>query len=83
MRPGIPSHVLRRVSKFVLREFTGSPTGPSSGEKRKKGEEPGRDEKEEREGPREGDRRGRFVPFGSASTSVNAAGLPRTPRRTH
>lgn len=36
-----------------------------------------------REGPREGDRRGQIVPFGSASTSVNAAGLPRTPRRTH
>lgn len=24
-----------------------------------------------------------FVPFGPDSTSVNAAGLPRTPRRTH
>lgn len=40
---------------------------------------------EEREGEerREGGKRGRIVPFGSASTSVNAAGLPRTPRRTH
>lgn len=40
----VSSHVLRRVSKFVPREFTGSLTGPSSGEKRrrkKKGEEPG------------------------------------------
>lgn len=38
MRPAISSHVLRRVSKFVPREFTGSLTGPSSGEKRKKKE---------------------------------------------
>lgn len=49
MRPAIPSHVLRRVSKFVLREFTGSPTGPSSGGKGKKGEEPGRQEGRVRE----------------------------------
>lgn len=36
MHLAIPSHVLRRVSKFILREFTGSPTGPSSGGKEKK-----------------------------------------------
>lgn len=30
-----------------------------------------------------GGKGGEFVAFGPDSTSVNAAGLPRTPRRTH
>jgi len=36
--PDIFDHVLCRVSKFVPREFAGSPTGPSSEEEGKKGD---------------------------------------------
>lgn len=75
-------HVLCRVSKFVPREFAGSPTGPSN-ERKKRRSEPGwRGGRVGSEVPG-GRQKRRFVPFGSASTSVNAAGLPRTPRRTH
>lgn len=63
----------------------GSPTGPSAGGKERKKEkkkEKNRERDAKKEERRETERE-RFVPFGLASTSVNAAGLPRTPRRTH
>lgn len=100
----IPSHVLRRVSKFVLYGVANRSIERSGEEKEKKrerekqknrgtrdGKEKGKGKgKEEKRVVREGDGRAeeqkraiRTIWLGFDVASVNAAGLPRTPRRTH
>lgn len=100
----IPSHVLFRVSKFVLYGVANRSIERSGEEKEREkersrrtgtrdGKEKGKGKgkkKEEKRVVREGDGRAeeqkraiRTIWLGFDVASVNAAGLPRTPRRTH